>query len=261
VLLHGFAGSLRWWSAATPYLAKNFRVIRIDLPGHGGSEKHSGEYATAALARQVSRALDRLGIERCVVVGHSMGGLVAVLLADIRPGLVARLVLVDTPLEYCFQNVTFLGKLLFLPVVGPVMRAITPDGALRKAACVLFAKGFVPPGEFIRESRRMTWRSFKQSDDGQDRFLRGSPSPAERVTSLGIPIRVLWGSEDVLWPIGAARGYRAISQSEVITIPGAGHTPMVEAPQRTAELISEFATAWATSELVKDAPVVQGVTQ
>src|SRR5262249_314993 len=147
--------------------------------------------------RQVSRALDRLGIERCVVVGQSMGGLVAVLLADIRPGLVARLVLVDTPLEYCFQNVTFVGKLLFLPLVGPVIRAITPDSALRKAACVLFAKGFAPPDEFIRESRRMTWRSFKQSDDGQDRFLLGSPSPAERVAALGIPIRVLWGSEDV----------------------------------------------------------------
>lgn len=247
VLLHGFAGSLRWWSAATPILAKRFRVIRIDLPGHGGSEKHSGDYATVALARQVARALDRLGVKRCVVVGQSMGGLVAILLADIRPGLVARLVLVDAPLEHRFQHVTFLGKLLFLPVIGPVMRAITTDGALRSAVRVLFASGFEPPDEFVRESKCMTWRSFKQSDDGQDRFLLGSPTPAERVAALGIPIRVLWGSNDSLWPIGAARGYRSIPDVEVITIPGSGHTPMVEKPERTAELIAEFAGLWAES--------------
>jgi pimeloyl-ACP methyl ester carboxylesterase len=212
------------------------------------------------LARQVGRALDQLGVERCVVVGQSMGGLVAVLLADIRPGLVARLVLVDTPLEYHYQNLTFVGRLLFLPVVGPVMRAVTRDGAVQKAASILFAKGFAPPSEFVAEWRRMTWRSFKHSDDGQDRFLLGSPSPAQRVAALGIPIRVLWGSEDALWPIGAARGYRSIDKTEVIPIPGTGHSPMVEAPAQTAGLIWEFATGWATSEPLKDAVVVEGVT-
>lgn len=249
VLLHGFAGSMRWWSAATPLLAKRFRVIRIDLPGHGGSEKHSGDYATAALARQVGRALDRLGVERCVVAGQSMGGLVAIFLADIRPGLVARLVLLDSPLDYSFQRVGSIGSLLFMPIIGPVMRAITTDRALRQAVQVVFAKGFEPPDEFVRESRRMTWRSFKQSDDGQDRFLQGSPTPAQRVAALGIPVRVLWGAEDALWPIGTAREYRAIDDVEVITIPGVGHTPMVEAPAVTADLITEFTSEWAKSEM------------
>lgn len=243
VLLHGFAGSMLWWQDAAELLARDFRVIRIDLLGHGGSEMHAGDYSTVALARQVGRALDELGVSRALVVGQSMGGLVAILLADIRPGLVEKLVVVDSPLEYRYQQLNLPGKLIFLPVVGPLMRALATDSTLEKALSVVFAPGFPVPPRLVQDSRRMTWRAFKQSDDGQDRFLQGVPTPAERVAALGIPIRVIWGGQDVLWPIGAADGYRGLPDVGLVEVSQAGHSPMVEAPAETARLIAEFAAA------------------
>ena len=241
VLLHGFGGSIAWWARITPILQRRYRVISIDLLGHGGSEKHAGDYSTAALARQVGRALDKLGIDRAAVAGQSMGGLVAILLADIRPQLISRLVLLDAPLEYRFQQLNTVARVAFIPVLGPALRAVATERTLARGLSIVFAPGFPVPAELVRDSQRMTWRSFKQSDDGQDRLLQGTPSLRERVAALGIPVRVIWGADDRLWPIEAADGYRGLDNVQVLRLEGAGHTPMIEAPEKTAELIETFA--------------------
>lgn len=241
VLLHGFGGSIAWWARLTPILTRRFRVISIDLPGHGGSEKHAGDYSTAALARQVGRALDRLGIDRAAVAGQSMGGLVAILLADLRPKLIERLVLLDAPLEYHFQQLNTVARVAFMPVLGPALRALATERTLARGLSIVFAPGFPVPADLVRDSKRMTWRSFKQSDDGQDRLLQGTPPLRERVAALGIPVRVIWGADDRLWPIEAADGYFGLDNVEVLSLDGVGHTPMLEAPDKTAELIGAFA--------------------
>ena len=91
VLLHGFACSLGWWDQVAPALARDHRVIRFDLLGHGGSEKPKHGYGMESQARLVAAALDRLGVRRAAVVGHSMGGSVATALAEQRPALVESL--------------------------------------------------------------------------------------------------------------------------------------------------------------------------
>jgi len=241
VLLHGFGESIAWWAHITPMLKRRYRVISIDLPGHGASEKHAGDYSTAALARQVGRALDKLGIDRAAVAGQSMGGLVAILLADIRPQLISRLVLLDAPLEYRFQQLNTVARVAFMPVLDPALRAVATERTLARGLSIVFAPGFPVPPELVRDSRRMTWRSFKQSDDGQDRLLQGRPPLRERVAALGIPVRVIWGADDRLWPIEAAVGYRGLDDVQILRLEGVGHTPMIEAPEKTAELIEAFA--------------------
>lgn len=149
VLLHGFGGSIRWWQHIAPLLKHRYRVIRIDLPGHGGSQKHAGDYSTVALARQVGRALDRLSVRRTVVVGQSMGGLVAILLADIRPTLVSRLILLDSPLEYRFQRLNAVARVAFMPVLGPALRAMASRRTLAQGLSVVFASGFPVPAELV----------------------------------------------------------------------------------------------------------------
>jgi len=241
VLLHGFGGSIAWWAHVTPILKRRYRVISIDLPGHGASEKHAGDYSTAALARQVGRALDKLGIDRAAVAGQSMGGLIAILLADIRPKLISHLVLLDAPLEYHFQKLNTVARVAFMPVLGPALRALATERMLARGLSIVFASGFPVPHELVRDSHRMTWRSFKQSDDGQDRLLQGKPPLQERVAALGIPVRVIWGADDRLWPIEAADGYRGLDNVQILRLEGVGHTPMIEAPEKTAELIETFA--------------------
>ena len=241
VLLHGFGGSIAWWARLTPVLKPRYRVISIDLPGHGGSEKHAGDYSTVALARQVGRALDKLGVDRAAVVGQSMGGLVAILLADIRPNLIDRLVLLDSPLEYRFQQLNTVARVAFMPVLGPALRALATERTLARGLSIVFAPGFPVPAELVQDSQRMTWRSFKQSDDGQDRLLKSRPPLRERVAALGIPVRVIWGADDRLWPIEAADGYLGLDDVQVLRVEGVGHTPMIEAPGKTAEMIEAFA--------------------
>ena len=94
ILLHGLAGSARWWRHNVPVLSRSFRVAAIDLPGFGASHRDARLVLDKA-AGQLVATMDRLGFERAHVVGHSMGGLVAGGLAADYPERVDRLVLVD----------------------------------------------------------------------------------------------------------------------------------------------------------------------
>lgn len=81
VLLHGLAGSTVWWDPVMPAL-RNMYVVRIDLLGHGKSDKPDSGYGMAEQARRVGAVLDRLGVRQAIVVGHSTGGYVATSLAE-----------------------------------------------------------------------------------------------------------------------------------------------------------------------------------
>lgn len=98
VFLHSFAGSGEHWSEQMSHLRPSRRVVAIDLRGHGGSEAPaSGNYAADSLAADVAAAVDALGLEHFVLVGHSMGGSAAIAYAGAHPDRVAGLVLVGTP--------------------------------------------------------------------------------------------------------------------------------------------------------------------
>jgi pyruvate dehydrogenase E2 component (dihydrolipoamide acetyltransferase) len=94
VLIHGYAGDMNNWLFNIPALAADRPVIALDLPGHGGSSKDVGDGSLASLAKDVAVALDALGVARCHIVGHSLGGAVAARLAIDRPALVASLILI-----------------------------------------------------------------------------------------------------------------------------------------------------------------------
>ncbi|GAA4905576.1 pimeloyl-ACP methyl ester carboxylesterase [Nonomuraea thailandensis] len=97
LLVHGSASSVRSWDPMVPLLTGSHRVLRIDLLGHGRSAKPDDRsYATPDQARRAGEALDRLGVRQAVVAGHSSGGVVATALAELRPGLVTALALVNT---------------------------------------------------------------------------------------------------------------------------------------------------------------------
>src|ERR687885_1619742 len=99
VFLHGLGGSGSTWQTVLADLAVRHRVCALDLPGHGASDKPApatADYSVAGLARAVAQALDLLGLAPAVLVGHSLGGAVAMQVALDRPAAVSRLVLVDS---------------------------------------------------------------------------------------------------------------------------------------------------------------------
>ncbi len=95
VLIHCFGCSLHWWDSMVPLLERRHRVIRVDLLGHGGSAKPKTGYSIEDQGALVAGALDRLGVQGAVVVGHSLGGDVAVSVAEQASELVDRVVIVD----------------------------------------------------------------------------------------------------------------------------------------------------------------------
>ncbi|MEO3791535.1 alpha/beta fold hydrolase [Nonomuraea sp. B10E15] len=103
LLLHGRTADHNDWNGITQHFAARRHVLALDLRGHGASDR-PGEYPLPAMAEDVAGLLDHLGIERATVVGHSLGGVVACLLAMSRPERVERLVLEDPPQPYPLEN-------------------------------------------------------------------------------------------------------------------------------------------------------------
>jgi pimeloyl-ACP methyl ester carboxylesterase len=239
VLLHGFACSLGWWDDMVPMLARDHRVIRFDLLGHGGSEKPKKGYGMESQARLVAAALDRLGVGRAAVVGHSMGGSVATALAELRSRLVKSLVIVDSPSSAGDGKLPFTARLGFVPVLGQAIRRVVPDSMVRNGLESAFADGFEVPDRFVEDFRDMTYTSYDDSHRASDDYGE-EQGLADRLAEASVPLLVIFGSDDDIVDPKSAQGFRTVPGARIVTIDGAGHSPHVERPQATVRLIGNF---------------------
>ncbi|MGW2160808.1 alpha/beta fold hydrolase [Nonomuraea sp. NPDC001699] len=245
VLIHGLAGSTRWWDQVVPALARSHRVIRIDLLGHGRSAKPAGGgYTIAEQGRRVGAALDRLGVRHAVVAGHSTGGSVATALAEQRGDLVTALALVDSgPRLDAFISDGFVGELLFVPVVGQALWRFRTDGLLLRGLETAFSRpGYRIPPQLVDDVRGLTYHSLTTTSKAAEEYLRQRPLPG-RLAGLGKPLLVLFGRDDRRWRSSSAADYRTVPGATVELLPGTGHSPMLEDPARTAASLLAFASA------------------
>jgi pimeloyl-ACP methyl ester carboxylesterase len=242
VLIHGFAASTRSWDLLVPMLAKSHRVIRIDLLGHGRSAKPAGGgYEIPEQGRRVGAALDRLGVKHAIVVGHSTGGSVATALAEQRRDLVTALALINTgPRPDAFISNGFVGQLMFAPVVGQLLWRLRTDSLIRQAASTAVSRpGYEIPQEVVDDVRGMTYHAFTATSRAADDYLTQRPLP-DRLTALGTPLLVIFGTEDRRWRSSSAAEYRAVPGARVELLPGVGHSPILEDPPRTAAPLLAF---------------------
>jgi pimeloyl-ACP methyl ester carboxylesterase len=243
VLIHCFTCSIDWWDAMVPRLEGNHRVVAVDLLGHGGSEKPDTGYSIANQADLVAQALSELGVREATVVGHSLGGTVAVALAQQSPQLVDRVVIVDTPPTHEEGDLGLVARLGFTPVIGEMFWRLKPDFAVRKGLEVAFAPGFDVPDTFVEDVDRMTYTSYRDSPTASEDY--GDEEPLDgRMKETGKPLLVIMGAEEQIIDEPARRlaEYRTtVPGSRTELIPGVGHSPNVEAPGRTAALILAFA--------------------
>ncbi|WP_157546373.1 alpha/beta fold hydrolase [Hamadaea tsunoensis] len=244
VLIHGLGGSSRWWDGVVPALARSRHVVRVDLLGHGDSAKPAdADYSIPAQARRVGQVLDQLHIQHAVLVGHSTGGYVATSLAEQRPGLVDALALIDTgPRLDLFASEGFTGKLVEAPVVGQLLWRVRTEGLVRKSLSSAFAPGFTAPADIVDDVRAMTYHGLLATSHASDDYLTQRTMP-ERLSALGKPLLVIFGRQDQRWPVSSAELYRAVAGARIEVVADSGHSPMVEDPARTAELLSGFPPA------------------
>lgn len=243
VLIHCFTCAINYWNKMMPGLARRHRVVAIDLLGHGGSEKPRSGYSVSNQASLVAQALAKLGVSDAEVVGHSLGGAVAVALARQSPALVNRVVIVDTPPTHEDGDLGLVAKLGFAPVIGEAFWRIKPDFAVRKGLEVAFAPGFKVPDEFVEDVDRMTFSAYDDSPTAFDDYTK-EESLDHRMAETGKPLMVIMGAEEQIINEPAKRlaEYRAtVPGTKTKLISGAGHSPNVEKPAETAALVLAFA--------------------
>lgn len=214
VLVHGLGGSARWWRGTAASLARSHRVIVPELPGFGYG-RGARRFRLADAPAVLGGLLERLGVARASLVGHSFGALVCLGVAATLPERVERLVLVGPPVRTASSGVA--GHLL--PVVRTVLRLPPPaaltvvtDFATRSPAALLRAAG-----EILAHG--------------------GEPG----VEAPPVPTLVVWGARDALVPIGGAGWVsRALPDARIHVIPGAGHVPMLDRPAAFSAILEEF---------------------
>jgi pimeloyl-ACP methyl ester carboxylesterase len=250
LFIHGLLGSQRQWAHLVDRLDDDHRVIVPDLFGHGDSAKPLGDYSLGAHAATLRDLLDRLGIEQVTLVGHSLGGGIAMVFSYLFPERVERLVLVASgglgrEVSPLLRSATLPGAEYVLPVLasGWVRDRIATAGR------ALGAVG-LRPGPDVRE----VWQGFTSLGDADTRraFLattRAVIDPGgQSVTAhdylpeaTPLPTLVVWGTRDRMIPAWhAASATTSIAGCRVELFQGAGHFPHLDDPDRFAELVREF---------------------
>jgi pimeloyl-ACP methyl ester carboxylesterase len=256
VLIHCFSCAMDWWDGMLPMLERKHRVITVDLLGHGGSEKPGSGYTPENQAKVVAEALERLKVSDAEIVGHSLGGAVSVALAQYHPQLVNRVVIIDMPPDNSYGDLGFIAGLAFQPVLGEALWRIKPDFSIRDGLGVAFAPGYDVPDAFVEDVKRLTYTAYDESPSGADDFVNAE-SLDQRMKQAGEPLMVLMGAEEQIVndPKRALAQYAGtVPGTETHLIDGAGHSPSVEKPRETANLVLRFDEKSVGSS-------VRGVTQ
>lgn len=250
LLVHGLAGDKHTWDAVRTRLGERAYVIAPDLPGHGEAEEAGGDCSIPGYAAYLRDLLRVLDVSSVTVVGHSLGGGVAMQMTYLFPDLVARLVLVDAgglgpEVSAILRAATLPGAELVLPVISssPVRSVARRTGQLLSLVGVPPRPGVVelargvgmlahPPSRraFLRTVR--TSLSLRgQAVDARDRLY---------LTSL-LPTLVVWGARDAIIPVahGVAM-HDAAPGSELEILEQAGHFPHLDEPARFVRLLASF---------------------
>lgn len=247
LLIQNAAAPIALWDPVVASLAGTYRVIRVDLLGHG-QPSSAVRNDVPAQARRAGAALDRLGAGRVTVIGHSSGGMVATSLAEQRPGQVAALALINTgPSPDAIIPGPPLARLLTAPLAGRLLWRLKTESTIRKAARTAFTRPVDIPDALVSHTQAMTYRSFTATMRAYRDYISQRSIP-DRIAGLGLPVLVIFGTDDQRWRSSSAADYRNVPGARIELLPGVGHTPVVEDPATTASLLRDFAAAQGEEE-------------
>ncbi|MFE1956330.1 alpha/beta fold hydrolase, partial [Streptomyces sp. NPDC059524] len=250
LLIHGIGDSSDTWRDVMPGLARNYRVIAPDLLGHGASDKPRADYSLAAYANGMRDLLGVIGVERVTLVGHSLGGAVAMQFAYQFPERCERLVLVGTggisrQVTPLLRAATLPGaELLMMALRMPTMR--TQIGLAVKALQFLDTNLGVDAPDLLRvvdalpdgTSRNAFIRTLRAVVDwrGQVGTMLDRCYLAQ-----GMPTMLVWGGRDQVVPAAhAGLGHVAMPGSRLEIFEDAGHFPFRTDPQRFETVLRDF---------------------
>jgi pimeloyl-ACP methyl ester carboxylesterase len=247
------------WRFNLEHVATKHRVYAPDLPGFGRTEKPKARYGVPYFTRFVERYMEGRGLRSAAVVGASLGGRIALELALERPSLVSKLVLVNS-LGLGRPNLQLSYGLITIPRVGEAFMKVARD-ALRWAPAPVIrrvaARYTGSSGDLNKtmdDSYFANLRELYDAEGYHDAYLatvRSLVTPkamfgahydlSKRLHALEVPVQLIWGADDPLFPVThAARAHAIIRGSRLAVIEGAGHTPQAERPEEFNRVLDTF---------------------
>lgn len=252
LLIHGIGSDASVWRHTLPALVPHFTVYAPDLLGCGLSDKPVMDYTVEALARSLADLLDSLGIERAHIIGHSLGGGVALMFQNLYPGRVERLALVAS--GGLGSELHWLLRINALPGAEGLLRVLTDSPRIpsvnlapqrrRRAAALRDAYGAEMPTVLRRlrdpRARRAFVRMARAVSDLQGQRLTALP----HLATIEAPVLVVWGARDGVLPVAHGRhAVELLQRGHLLILPTSAHRPQVDDPERFNEAILDFLMA------------------
>lgn len=259
VCVHGLGGSHLNWSAVGPRLSRHSRVLALDLVGHGLTPSGRRTAGIEGHRRLLGGFLDAMGGPPAILVGNSMGGLVAALQAVAEPESVAGLILIDPALPTARLGLVHprvVANFLLCAVPGlgegylsQRRRRTSAEQTVRRVLDICCVDPSRVPRDVVAAHVQLTERLDRARAD--DAYLRSARSlslvmanPAfamRKLDSLSQPTLLVHGARDLLVPLSAARRMSSAHPHWRFEVaPDTGHVPMLEAPRWTAEVIDDW---------------------
>jgi pimeloyl-ACP methyl ester carboxylesterase len=250
VLLHGITSNSEAWRKVMPRVAERYTVVAPDLIGHGRSAKPRGDYSLGAYAAGVRDLLAVLGFERGTVVGHSFGGGIAMQFSYLFPEYTERMALIASgglgrEVHPLLRAAVLPGSEWVLPLIAREW-PVRAGGAVAAAAGRLGIEAGPDLAEFARGYASLT------EEGASDAFIHTMRSvidhEGQRVSALDrlyladqMPTLIIWGSDDPVIPVAhGRRAHEIVDHSRFVEIPGAGHWPMLDDPDRIVAELTSF---------------------
>ena len=249
LLIHGMGGSLENWRAVIEPLARQHTVVAPDLPGHGVSAPGGGDYSLGAFAAGLRDLLFALGLARATLVGHSLGGGIAMQFAYQFPEITERLVLVSSgglgpEVSLILRAAALPGADLVISasaalasnVGGTVARGLALVGLRPKTDVAEIARGYASLADrdrraaFLATLRGVIGTGGQRIHGGDRHYL-----------AEGMPILIIWGERDPMIPLQHGQNaHEAIPGSRLEVFEGVRHLPQLEAPGHFIAVLERF---------------------
>jgi len=234
MFVHGLGASAERWETVIPYFKENYRVIALDLPGFGLSDKPSIDYTIDFFVKTLSEFIIKLGIKNNVMIGSSLGGQITTEFAISEPQLINKMILVSPSgvVNYSTPALDAYIAAAISPIQKNVMNAFSMMGGLNKEVESKTVTEFI---------QRLNMPNAKKAFLSAIMSNKESKITCEKLANVSVPSLVIWGDSDPVIPKeNADLFFSCIKNCKFTEMKKCGHTPFVDEPEKFSKIILEF---------------------
>ncbi|MDO8290865.1 MAG: alpha/beta hydrolase [Parvibaculum sp.] len=246
VLVHGSNASLHTWEPWVAILGAKYRVVTLDMPGHGlTGGVPNDDYSRDGMVKFTHEVAEKLGLTSYAIGGNSMGGGVAAAYTQEYPKEVTALILVDAGglprVANPNEKVPLGFRMARWPVINKVLKYLAPRNIYAEGVRKVFVDQSKVTEEMIDRYYDMNLYQGNRRATGMRFAMEYDTKVADRLGEIRVPTLIMWGDKDGLIPVASAYEFqKRIEGAKVVVYPDVGHIPMEEVPEKSAADVDAF---------------------